>query len=225
MVHTKLLNLVEYYEYLGFIEQCRKKQYSATLVLHKHHILPRCFFKGDRNLQAEYSKVVDLSVEDHIEAHLLLSKCFDEGSFEQIANLRAAKLLSKNSVKLREELLKIYKAQQGEGNPSKRPEVRKKISESLKGRESEKKAKTYEELYGDRAEQEKQKRKKTTRTEQAYKQGALKARETAKKRNTVASGARNGWAKQVTVDGVTYETVKKACEELKISRYKLQKLL
>jgi hypothetical protein len=225
MEYTKLLRLEPYYTYLEFLNQCRVKEYPETLVLHKHHVIPSCFFKENKTLQAKYSELVSLSVEDHINAHLLLSKCFDEGSYEQIANLRAAKLLSKNSIELREELLKVYEAQRGEGNSSKRPEVRKKISESLKGRKSEKKAKTYKELYGHRAEEEKQKRKKATRTKQAYQQSAQKAKETAKKRGTVASGAKNGWAKQVVINGVIYETVREACEKLNISRYKLQKLL
>jgi hypothetical protein len=225
MKHTQLLYLEPYNTYLDFLEECRNKKYAGELVVHKHHIIPRCFFKEDKILGQEYTQLISLSVQDHIQAHLLLAKCFDEESYEQVSNLRAAKLLSKNSIELREELLKIYQAQRGEGNSSKRPEVRKKLSESKKGRQNEKKAKSYEEIYGDRAEQEKQKRKKTTRSKQAYQQSAQKAKETAKKRGTVASGAKNGWAKQVVVDGVLYETVREACEKLNISRYKLQKLL
>jgi hypothetical protein len=225
MKHTQLLYLEPYNTYLNFLEKCRNKKYAVDLVVHKHHIIPRCFLKEDKLLGQEYRQVISLSVQDHIQAHLLLAKCFDEGSYEQVSNLRAAKLLSKNSIELKEEFLKIYQAQRGEGNSSKRPEVRKKLSESKKGRQNEKKAKSYEEIYGDRAEEEKQKRKKTTRTKQAYQQSAQKAKETAKKRGTVASGAKNGWAKQVAINGVTYETVREACEKLNISRYKLQKLL
>lgn len=225
MKYTKLLYLEPYETYLDFLKECKNKNYSEELILHKHHIIPRCFFKEDKLLGQDYQQTVSLSVQDHSQAHLLLAKCFDEGSYEQISNLRAAKLISKNSIELKEELLKVYEAQRGEGNSSKRPEVREKISKTLKGRPNEKKGKSYEDIYGDRAEEEKNKRRKATRTKEAYKQGAQKARETAIQRGTVASGAKNGWAKQVVVNGTVYSTVREACEKLNISRYKLQKLL
>jgi hypothetical protein len=225
MKRTQLLHLEPYNTYLNFLEECRGKKYPEELVLHKHHIIPRCFFKEDATLGQDYQQIISLSVQDHIQAHILLAKCFDEGSYEQISNLRAAKLLSKNSVEFREEFLKIYEGQRGEGSSSKRPEVRKKLSEAKKGQPSEKKAKSYEDIYGDRAEEERNKRRKATRTKEAYKQSAQKAKETAKKRGTRASGAKNGWAKQVVVNGITYGTVREACEKLNISRYKLHKLL
>ena len=42
--------------------------------------------------------LVKLSVEDHINAHILLSECFDENTYERISNLRSARFIAKNSI-------------------------------------------------------------------------------------------------------------------------------
>ena len=110
MQKTKQVLLKQYQEYLEFLQQCEAKDYQKELVLHKHHIIPT-FIYTDTTYK---KKTVLLSVEDHMEAHYKISKCFDEGSFEQIGNLRAAKLISKKSIKYRDDLLKIYESQKGE---------------------------------------------------------------------------------------------------------------
>lgn len=221
MKATELLNVNKYLDYLNFIRECRQKNYSDELVLHNHHIIPK-FIDIDNNYKNE---IVRLSVEDHITAHLLMSKCFDENSYEQIGNLRAVKLLSKNSVKYVNELKVVYESQRGENNPAKRPEVRKRIVEGLKKYYSEnseaKRGKTYEEIYGkERAEAERLKRKKNTRSKESYKNGAKKA--SAKLKGT-KMGSENPFAKKIEVNGIIYGSVTECCKSLNISAYKLKK--
>lgn len=79
--------MVELQTYYDFIAECTSKQYDCPV--HKHHILPR--FMG--GLDTADNKV-NLSYEDHLQAHLLLADQFEEGSKEYIGNMSAAKMLS-----------------------------------------------------------------------------------------------------------------------------------
>ena len=221
MKPTQLLDFNKYQDYLNFIHECRQKNYSDELVLHNHHIIPR-FIDTDNE---HTNKLVRLSVEDHITAHLLMSKCFDENSHEQIGNLRAVQLLSKKSLKYVNELRVVYDSQRGENNPAKRPDVKKRITEGLKqyySKNSEvKKGKTYEEIYGkERAEEEKLKRKKNTRSKESYQLGAAKA---GKKLKGKFTGSKNPFAKRIEVNGVEYGSVVECTRALGVSAYKLKK--
>lgn len=215
MQKTQQVLLKEYQEYLYFIQQCRVKTYEQELVLHRHHIIPT-FIHTDAIYK---KKVVMLSVEDHMEAHYRLSKCFDEGSFEQIGNLRAAKLLSKKSIKYKEALQKIYEYQKGDNNPAKLPENRKKITEGLlkhfKENRNPKNERSYEEIYGDRAEEERTKRKKCTRTPEEYKLSAAKI--SVKNKGRVTHNAQ-----QVRFRGKLYRSLTQASIETGISIYKIK---
>lgn len=216
---SSLLHLKPYKVYKKFIEKCSAKKYDKKLTLHKHHIIPKFI---DTNL--EHEQLVELSVEDHIQAHLLLAKCFDEGSVERVGNLRSAQLLNRKSLKIRDELLEAYKHCRGDNNPAKRPEVRRKISNSLKGRKSEKKGKTYVELYGEeKAILEKKKRSKKTRTDEEYHISSKKAIQTRILNGNAGIGVNNGNAKSIIIDGNLYGTRKEACESLNISYPTLKK--
>lgn len=70
-------------KYLSFIESCRNKKYD-NLMTHKHHILPE--FMGGGN---EDSNLIILSVEDHYNAHLLLSETIGDIK-SQIGNKMSA---------------------------------------------------------------------------------------------------------------------------------------
>ena len=89
-------------KYKQFLDICKDKTYPEDCVLHKHHIIPKCL--GGTNAK---NNLIVLSVEDHIAAHLILSKCFDDGSAEQISNLRSARILNKKSIKDQETLKRI----------------------------------------------------------------------------------------------------------------------
>lgn len=216
MQKTEQVILEPYREYLDFLEQCKNKEYENELVLHNHHVIPTFIYTD-----AVYKKrTIRLSVEDHVEAHYKLSKCFDEGSFEQIGNLRAAKLLSKKSIKYRDDLLKIYESQKGENNPAKLPETRAKITEGLikhfQENENPKKRKSYEEIYGERAEQEKAKRKKCTRTPEEYKLSAIKT--SIKNKGRVSHNAQ-----QIEFEGETYRSITQASIKTGVSIYLIKK--
>jgi len=76
-------NLVLYYT---FIESCRNKKYECT---HKHHIIPK-FMGGKKEKHNE----ILLGYEDHQLAHIILAKCFTEGSRNYIYNINAAAKLN-----------------------------------------------------------------------------------------------------------------------------------
>lgn len=215
MQKTEQVLLKQYQEYLDFLEQCQNKDYENELVLHKHHIIPTFIYTNT----VYKKKTVILSVEDHVEAHYIIAKCFDEGSFEQIGNLRAAKLLSKKSIKYQDELLKIYQSQKGENNPAKLPENRKKITQGLikhfQENENPKNGKSYQEIYGDRAEQERAKRKKCTRTPEEYKLSAIKT--SLKNKGKVSHNAQ-----QVEFQGQIYRSLAQASLQSGISTYKIK---
>lgn len=215
MQKTELVKLPEYKKYYSFLNECKHKSYATEIVLHRHHVIPS--FIDTEGLHKD--RTVVLSVEDHIEAHYLMSKCFDEGSHEQIGNLRAAKLLSKNSIKYRKDLLKIYEAQKGDNNPAKLPENRKKITEGLlkhfKENRNPKNGRSYEEIYGDRAEGEKAKRKKCTRTPEEYKLAGVKT--SIKNKGKVSHNAQ-----EVQFKGQTYRSLTQASIKTGVSIYKIK---
>lgn len=216
MQRTQKLYYLEYKEYLDFIEECSNKKYKEELVLHKHHVIPT-FIHTDKEFR---NKTVLLSVEDHIEAHYKLSKCFDKGSYERIGNLRAVKLLSKNSIKYKEALKEVYKNQTGENNPSKLPENKLKISQGLikyyLNNTNSKAGKSYEQIYGDQAETEKLKRKKCTRTPEEYRKSAQKA--ALKNRGRIPHNAQ-----KVKYNGNVYTSLTQASNKTGVSVYLIKK--
>jgi len=71
-------------EYSAFLDKCSNKDYEGMLT-QKHHILPKKM--GGSNKK---SNIVVLSLEDHYNAHVILSKSFKEGTFEYSSNASAA---------------------------------------------------------------------------------------------------------------------------------------
>ena len=219
MKEYEIVNIIYYKEYLNFIEKCKKKEYNKNLILHKHHIIPKFICNKE-----EYKKyVVELSVEDHAHAHYLFSKCFEENTIQYIKNIMAIKLLNNKSVKYKNEINNIYKNLMGENNPSKREYVKQKISKNLKefykNNKHSNKNKTYEEIYGiEGALIEKNKRKKTTRTKEEYLISAKKA--AIKLKGRVPHNAI-----KFTLNGIEYDSYEDASKKLKISIYKIKKLI
>ena len=215
MQKTSQVLLQQYREYLEFLQECENKEYRNELVLHRHHVIPT-FIHTDIVYN---KKTVILSVEDHIEAHFRMSKCFDVGSYEQVGNLRAVKLLSKKSIKYRDELLVVYQSQKGENNPAKLPENKAKISEGLIRYFNEngnpKATKSYEQIYGERAKEERQKRMKSTRTAEEYKLSGQKI--SAKNKGRVSHNAQ-----QVEFRGRQYRSLSQAKQATGISIYKIK---
>jgi hypothetical protein len=147
MKNTETVDYLKYKEYLDFINECSNKNYDTNLVLHKHHIIPR-HLKGSN----DKSNLVNLSVEDHAEAHIMFSRCFDVNSYEYISNLQSARLLIKKSVRFTNEMEKIKQTYMGENNPffgkTHTDESKKKIGEAtIRNRKDI----SYDEFYGEEA--------------------------------------------------------------------------
>lgn len=224
MKSTDYLKLQEYYRYLEFIQECRSRNYDSNLVKHVHHIIPR-FLKPDI---PDKLNTVELSVEDHIQAHLLLAECFTEGSYERLTNIRSAKLLSRNSIKDVSLLQELYRYSTGEGNPfygkTHTDETKEKLRQAtIKHRTGKEYATLYE--TEERALVEKQKRaqgvKKVweSRTQERKQEIVEKVRKSKVGLDT--SGAKNPNAKRILVDSVEYGTVDDAIRKLGKSRYRL----
>jgi hypothetical protein len=221
---TEVLFLKEYYRYRDFIEGCRQKKYSGELVLHLHHILPK-------HLETELpdkANTVYLSVDDHINAHLLLAECFTEGSYERLSNIRSAKLLSKNSIKELHLLKELSKFSKGVNNPffgKKHTEETKQVLREATIRN--RREISYEEYYGDKAVEEKEKRavgvKKVWDNRSEEERSVISKKIKQAKANFNTSGGNNYNAKVIYVDGIKYPSVEDAKKELNKSRYRLFK--
>jgi hypothetical protein len=66
--------------YFEFIEDCRKKIYKEGEILHKHHIIPKYWFKTKEPEALAYCEseenFISLSLEDHTKAHKLLYEMY-----------------------------------------------------------------------------------------------------------------------------------------------------
>lgn len=96
-------------EYLDFIDTCRSKNYER-LITHKHHVIPKHMGGGD-----SFDNIIELSLEDHYTAHILLSECYD-GKYKR-ENLASA-IMIKGYLDNIETLNEYQKSLNGEGNPN-----------------------------------------------------------------------------------------------------------
>lgn len=215
---TDELFLDEYFEYREFIELCKTKEYAVDDVLHSHHIIPKCLGGKD-----EDANLVKLSVEDHKLAHKLLAECFTQNSYEQIANLMSYNLLNR-SIKSKEELNKHSEIYKGENNPfygkNHSDESKKLISEATVRTRT---GVGYDELYGDRSLEEKQKRSngvKLAYSRMTEEQKLNKSLKLSKK-----TGIPSHNSIPVEFQGVKYRSIKEASEKTGISIYYVRKAI
>lgn len=220
MLKSSEMSLIKMQEYLSFIDSCKNKSYSSNLVLHKHHIFPKCIY-------GHIDKIVLLSVEDHIKAHLMLSECFDKDSEEQMHNLRSARILDRDSIKTTEVMNKISEAYKGNKNPFWNKKHSESVIQFLKNTTGDRtRNKTYTELYGDKAEYEKQKRSNgVKKVHQNRTQEEKEAISKKMSQNSISrTGILNHMSKAIEVNGIKYESLSLAVKSLKISKYKITKL-
>lgn len=220
MKDTEVLHVEQYFAYKEFLKECLIKKYDVELVLHKHHIIPKCL-GGDNSK----SNLIKLSVEDHIKAHILLSECFDIGSKEHISNLRSARILNKNSIIDRETLNKISKTYMGENNPFYGKYHTQDVIDKVIENNKKRKGQSYEEIYGDNCELEKKKRSTSSK--------AIWANRTVEEKASIASKSaiknkgripwNKGKGKQIIVDGVKFDSFASAIEYHKTSKFLLLK--
>jgi hypothetical protein len=96
-------------EYLDFINECRNKNYE-NLTTQMHHIIPKHMNGSD-----SIDNLIELSLEDHYTAHILLSECYD-GKYKR-QNLSSA-IMIKGYLDNIENLNEYQKSLSGEGNPN-----------------------------------------------------------------------------------------------------------
>jgi hypothetical protein len=216
--------LVEpYITYKKFIDECRNKKYDSDLVLHKHHIIPKNLGGTDEELN-----LILVSVEDHIKLHLLLADCFEENTQECVDNLRSARVLNSKSIRDKKTLMRISRSYEGEKNPfhgkKHKPEVVEKLKESSRKR----KGCSYEKIYGNRSEEERNKRKDAAKKQWekvSDKDITLIREKISKKLRESGSqkGSKNGFAKKVKVNGIVFGSISEACEYYQTNKYKIRK--
>ena len=222
MKYTTLLHYIEYKAYKDFINECSNKIYSDELVLHRHHIIPRCLVGGN-----EKQNIVKLSVDDHIKAHLLLSECFDDNSYEQSANLKSARFIGKESIKDKETLKKITAAFCGKNNPfygkTHTDETKQTIGLKTSLRRSDV---SYNELYGEeKAKEEKLKRSEANKL--VWLNRTQEEKDRIIKKAADANRGRPAWNRgkgtRLKVDDIVFESIKSACEYFNKHKKKLEK--
>lgn len=220
-------NLKNYKKYKDYINFCRKKMYPTNIVLHNHHIIPKhLWFDTDKSVN-NTDNIIQLSVEDHITAHLMLAECYESDTYQHISNLRSARILDKKAIKDKKLLDKISKTYLGSNNPF----YGKQHSENVKKTLSEKTKLqcggiAYEERYGGNAMIEKEKRKQGVKRywdniDEKSKNIRCKNISTARKGKGV--GSDNGFATKLLVNGNYYGSVKDACKALNTNPYFLYK--
>jgi hypothetical protein len=214
--------LKPFQKYKKFLEVCNIKKYSKQLVLHKHHVIPKHLWDSIEN-----KEFVRLSVKDHIQAHLLLSKCFEAGTYEHAANLRSARILNKKSIRDIKTLKSISKTYEGENNPfygKTHTETTKKILADNTRLQCY--GITYTERYGIKSNEEKKKRSKGVKL--SWK---LLSEENKKIRSINIStslkgkmiGKNNPASYPLLVDEIRFECLQEALNFYGVSKYKLFK--
>lgn len=222
MKESNIVYIPEYERYKKFLALCKLKEYPINIKKHKHHIIPK--FMGGGNGR---ENIVLLSEEDHIKAHLLFSECFEVDSKEYIGNLRSSRLLSKNNSIDEENSKKIKKTFIGENNPFYGKKHRPEVIEKLKQNTFENRTNiSYDEFYGADANNQKE-----IRSAGVKKYWDSMPEEQRKKRiKTMQDTIKNlpprlpHNAIEITINGITYNSIKQATMELNISLYKFKKI-
>lgn len=91
------------HHYIDFIKECENKIYIETK-LEKHHIVPKFILlkinpKATKR-ELDENIIVYLSRNEHITAHLLLSKCYIQSTENYIKNIWSVQILSRNKINL-----------------------------------------------------------------------------------------------------------------------------
>jgi len=99
MKNTALITLKDlcenndYFKEIELLIETNKKNPPTIKPYHKHHIIPRSWFKI-HGLEVDNSKsnIVILNLKDHYKIHLLLSKCMKEQEMKYKMNYAASRL-------------------------------------------------------------------------------------------------------------------------------------
>ena len=184
--------------------------------------MPRCLGGGN-----EKTNMIKLSVDDHAKAHLLMSDCFDENSYEQSANLKSARIIGSKSIKDKETLDKISNAYRGENNPfygKTHTDATKKILAEATTKNF--KDINYIDFYGEeRAIEEKLKRSEGTKL--VWQNRTQEEKDIIIKKAADSNRGKPAWNKgkgtRLEVDGIIFESIKSACKHFEKYKYQLEK--
>ena len=217
MKKANFYKIEPYLKYEKFVFECMNKKYEDNTKIHNHHIIPKHIWNDSKN-----NKIVSVSIEDHIKMHILLSKCFDENTYEYISNLRSARIISKYSLIDKDYSDLINKSYSGEKNPF----FMKKHTEEAKNKMSRStiiqcKNISYEERYKNNAESEKKKRSiGVKKSWDSY------SEEDKKRRSENISKAlkyKNPAATPIIINDKRFESIKDATLYYNVSKYMLFK--
>lgn len=221
MRRTRESLLEPYYKYRDFIESLRLKEYDQNEVLHEHHIIP-IHLDGD----SSSDNLIKISIEDHIKAHLMLAECFDPGSYENVSNLRSARILNKNRISI-EDMEKIRESYTGKNNPFYGKKHSTESLQKMKKSADHFRGKKYPEIYASNCDRERENRKKSMKdywsNVSSEEKDARYKKITESLQGIMPTGPSNPAAFPVRVDGKRYEWLGGALKELGISEYKLYK--
>ena len=223
MIKSSYMNIKEYYEYLDFIKECKNKIYDNYLVTHRHHIIPTHI---EQNNNPE--NIVIVSVEDHIQCHYLLSKCYEVNSYENLANLYSCRRL-KSSITIKTELDDlIIRAYIGENNPfynkKHTAETRKILSEKTTNNVLNNSS--YDIRYAD-PDLERKKRSEGVKkywSNISENDKLERSKKLSKSLKGKTAGSKNGMTYPVLINGIRYECKNDAVVALGVPGHKLHKL-
>lgn len=125
LLKYEIKNIDALNEYIELIEKCKNKTIDEGIYCESHHILPKSMFS---DYKTEMWNLVKLEYDDHIEAHRLLCLMYNNSQMK-----RAYSFMRKFSYDDKVKYL-TEGAFTGENNPSKRKEVREKISKNKTGK-------------------------------------------------------------------------------------------
>lgn len=223
---TECISVDKYYEYIKYINDCKKMPIDLNVVYHIHHIIPK--FMGGTD---EKDNLIQLTVEQHSKAHILLSECFDCGTKENVGNVRAALVIDKKSIKLLNDLSNFYTAYCGENNPfygkSHTVESIKKMINTRISNGNTRKGISYEEFYKEKSYDERIKRRvgvssywQNVNKDERINRGN-KIRESRK--HIDSTGRNNPYANVMEIDGILFYCWNDAIKYFNMSRYKICK--
>lgn len=134
--------------YFNFLEVCKSRKFTGYK--ENHHILPKSIWGGYKSFSKNPWNKIRLSTREHYIAHFILAKCFTgKERYKMILALDSMRLKNKDTAdryfnsrlyaKLKEELRELQRFNNlGSKNPNfgkpRTEEVRRKISESEKGK-------------------------------------------------------------------------------------------
>lgn len=227
MKQATYFNLQKYEFYKNFIAQCRVKTYDTSLVLHRHHIIPKCMWANTEISVNNKTNLINLSVEDHVTAHILFANCYENDTYEYISNMRSARIINRKSIRDKSILDDISNTYFGDKNPFYGKSHTLKTKQLLAEFTSKNyKNVSYEERYGKNAQIEKEKRKIGVKDDWKKMSDIDRIKRSKNISNALKgklNGDKNPFAKPILVDGIYYGSVTSACTSLAISKYKLYK--